>query len=200
MRDPASREKLEIAFSRMLRRYRPQHAKPKAPRFRINHQITAREVRLIDDEGANVGVVSFQEALKRAVELGLDLIEVSPKALPPVCKIMDFGKFKYEQEKQERQQKARAKKGGDIKGIRLSLRIKGQDLEMRKNQALKFFEDGDKVRIELQLKGREKAHADRAREIIQNFARSLGEGIAFEQPLTKMGGNITVTLAKKSNA
>lgn len=180
----------------MLRRYHRQYAKPKAPRFRINHQITSPEVRLIDEEGINQGVMSFQEALKRAVVLGLDLIEVSPKAVPPVCRIMDFGKFKYEQEKQERQQKTRAKKG-DVKGIRLSLRIKGQDLEMRKQQALNFFEEGHKVKIELQLKGREKAHADHAREMIHNFIKSLGPEVTVEQPLTKLGGNITVTLARK---
>lgn len=179
----------------MLRRYRPQRPKPIPPRFKINHFITAPEVRVIGDEGENFGLMSRSDALRAAMENNMDLIEVNPLANPPVCKMMDFGKFKYEQEKQARQQRSNAKKT-DIKGIRLSLRIKGQDLEMRKNQAIKFFEEGDKVKVELMLKGRERAHADLARQIIQDFIKSLGD-VHVEQPLTKMGGNLTVMIAKK---
>jgi len=179
----------------MLRRYRPQRPKQPPPRFKINHFITAPEVRVIGDDGKNFGIMSRSDALRAAMENNLDLIEVNPLANPPVCKMMDFGKFKYEQEKQARRQRANAKKT-NIKGIRLSLRIRGQDLEMRKNQALKFLNGGDKVKVELMLKGRERAHANMAQQLIQDFIKSL-EDVRIEQPLTKMGGNLTVMIAKK---
>lgn len=131
-------------------------------RYWINNQIRAREVRLIDETGKNLGIVSLPQALQVARERNLDLIQITEKLLPPVCKIGNFGKFKYWQEKKEREARGK-QKGGETKGLRLSLAISEHDMEIRVNQAEKFLKNGNKVRIEMILKGREKA--------MQNFAR-----------------------------
>ena len=109
---------------------------------------------------------------------------------------MDYGAYQYQQEKKERKHKAKQKKV-DIKGIRLGLNIGAHDLEIRKNQALKFFAKGDKVKVELILRGRERAFADRARTIMENFAMSLGDSAVIEQPLTRQGGRLALLVAKK---
>lgn len=153
-------------------------------------------MRLIDENGQPLDVVNTEEALRRAQEADLDLVEVSPLAQPPVCRIMNYGSYQYQQEKKERKQKAKQKKV-DIKGIRISLKIGPHDLEMRKNQALKFLEKGDKVKVEMILRGRERAHRNRAREIIEQFGASLSENIIVEQPLKQQGGRLSMLLGKK---
>lgn len=135
-------------------------------------------------------------AVQLARERDLDLVEVSPVAKPPVCKIMDYGAYQYQQEKKERKHKAKQKKV-EIKGIRLGLNIGAHDLEIRKNQALKFFEKGDKVKIELILRGRERAFMERARTIVESFYQSLGDGIIVEQPFTRQGGRLQMLVAKR---
>ena len=131
-----------------------------------------------------------------AKEKELDLIEVAPDARPPVCKIIDWGKFQYEQEKEARKQKAKSKKV-DTKEIRLSFRIGEHDLENKTKQAKKFIESGDKVKIQLRLKGREMAHRDQARKIIEEFIQGLGEGIRIEGKITQQGPSLSASLAKK---
>lgn len=163
--------------------------------MRVNEKITAPEVRLIDETGDNVGVVSLNEAKKRAMEAELDLIEVFPLATPPVAKIMDYGQYKYELEKQSRKNKAH-QKISELKSVRLTFRIKGQDLETKKKQAIFFLSEGHKVKIETILKGREKAHRDIALENIKNFITSLGENIKTIQPISQQGGQITTTICK----
>lgn len=133
--------------------------------------------------------------MQLARDQDLDLVEVSPVANPPVCKIMDYGAFQYQQEKRERKHKAKQKKV-EIKGIRLGLNIGAHDLEIRKNQALKFFEKGDKVKVELILRGRERAFADRARTIMEDFAKSLGDSATIESPLSRQGGRLSILVAK----
>lgn len=135
------------------------------------------------------------KAISLAREQDLDLVEVSPIAKPPVCKIMDYGAYQYQQEKKERKHKAKQKKV-EIKGIRLGLNIGAHDLEIRKNQSLKFFEKGDKVKIELILRGRERAFADRARTIMEEFSKSLGDDVVIEQPLMRQGGRLSILVAK----
>jgi translation initiation factor IF-3 len=135
-------------------------------------------------------------AIQLARERDLDLVEVSPVAQPPVCKIMDYGAYQYQQEKKERKQKAKQKRV-EIKGIRLGLNIGAHDLEIRKNQALKFFEKGDKVKVELILRGREKAFVERARTIMEEFVKTLGDNAVIEQPLTRQGGRLSLLAAKK---
>lgn len=131
-----------------------------------------------------------------AIERGLDLIEVSPLAKPPVARILDYGAYLYRQEKIERKSKAKQKRV-EIKGIRLSLNIGKHDLEMRRSQSEKFFEKGDKVQVEMILRGRERAHVPRAVEIMREFAKSFGESVIIEQDISKMGGRLTLLLMKK---
>ena len=118
---------------------------------------------VIDDQGNNLGEIDREEALNLAKQKDLDLVEVAPDARPPVCKIIDWGKFQYEQEKEQRKQKAKSKKV-DLKEVRLSFRIGQHDLGVKSKQARKFLDQGDKVRIQLRLRGREMAHRDQAEE------------------------------------
>lgn len=131
-----------------------------------------------------------------AREKELDLVEVYPNAQPPVCKIMNYGSYQFTQAKKERKQKAKQKKI-EVKGIRLSLNIATHDVEMRKNQALKFFQKGDKVKLEMILRGRERQFVARAKSIMEEFAKSLGENVLVEQPWTRQGGRLSMLLAKK---
>lgn len=161
--------------------------------LRLNHQITAPEIRLIDENGVNVGVVKLSDALGRALSAELDLIEVSPLANPPVAKIMDYGQYKYELEKQQRKNKAH-QKISELKALRLSFRIKGQDLETRRKQALDFLTNGHQVKIEIILKGREKAHKDLAVDNLKKFIASLGPDTKIIQPVICLGGQINAVI------
>ncbi len=178
------------------RRFQP---KPQAQIYRVNAQITAPEVRVIDDEGKFLGVLQTPEAISLAHERELDLVEVSPKELPPVCKFIDYGAFKYQKEKEKRAQKAHAKKV-DVKGIRLSVKMGAHDLEVRKNQALGFLKDGDKLKLEIMLRGREKAHGEIAFQRIEEFIRQLEETyqLFIEQPVTRQAGNVSAIVGRKT--
>lgn len=150
------------------------------------------EVRLVGAQGENVGVVTTAEALQMAEAADLDLVEVSPLAQPPVAKILDFSQFKYKQEKEIQRQKVKQKKQ-EMKGIRLSLRIGKHDQDVRLEHAARFLEDGDKLKIELPLRGRENQHQDLARQVIESFVKDLGARfkLVVEQPITKQGGRLS---------
>lgn len=137
----------------------------------INRQIRAKEIRLIDETGKQVGLVDIEKALQLAQERNLDLIQVTEKVEPPVCKIMDYGKYIYQLSKKMALLKP---KGGGLKGVRLSFSISRHDLEVRSRQAAKFLKDGDSVRIEMRLRGREKALGDFAKKKINTFLEILG--------------------------
>ncbi|MEA3449584.1 MAG: translation initiation factor IF-3 [Patescibacteria group bacterium] len=176
-------------------------AKPKPEkRFYYNKQIRANKVFLIDENGDNISDVPLADALKQAQNLGLDLVEVNPAAKPPVCKIMNYGQFKYQQEKKKHKQKTQQKKVG-IKGIRLSIRISEHDKKFRQEQAKKFLLKRNKLKIELVLKGRERAHPEKAREAINSFVQELENidelNIEREQNLTRQGGRYTMILVNK---
>lgn len=168
----------------------------------MNDKIRATEVFLIDEEGEQKGVMPLSEALRMAQDAGFDLVEVNPTAQPPVTKIMDFGQFKYEQEKKAHKQKVLQKKV-DTKGIRLSVRISDHDLGMRLDQAEKFLKKGHKLKIDLILKGRERAHPEIAVGTIKDFVTALetkeGLKIEKEQDLTKQGGRFIMTLVNKKD-
>jgi len=181
-------------MQRRYRKRRPQQAASK--RFRVNHFIKAPQVYLIDEGGTNVGVIKTSEALAKAEEAELDLVEVSPKADPPVARIIDYGQFKYEQEKKAKKQKAQTKKT-EVKGIRLSFRIKGKDLDIRVQQALKFLEAGHNVKVELQMRGREKAHTNKAIDLMKEFVNNLGEDVKILDPVKRQGSRISVEVTKK---
>ncbi|MDD5071242.1 MAG: translation initiation factor IF-3 [Patescibacteria group bacterium] len=181
-----------------------QRAKPKEDKkkFWANRQIRVPEVFLIDENGETVGNVSTAKALAMAEEAGLDLVEVNPKLSPPVAKIVDLGQLKYEVEKKEHKQKIMQKKI-DTKGIRLSIRISQHDFDFRLAQAKKFLGKGDKLKIDLVLKGREKQHPEKAREVIMDFVKKLEEteglNVFAEQGLTKQGGRFNIILVNKNN-
>lgn len=124
-------------------------------KLRLNNQITAKEVRVIGPEGENFGVISVEEALRKAKEVGLDLIEISPTANPPVAKIMDKGKYYYEQEK-KRKQAAKKQKDVEIKSVRIGIGTSVHDLELKAKQADEFLVEGNKAKVDLALRGREK--------------------------------------------
>ncbi len=174
-----------------------QRQKVEPPKYRLNHLIDVPEVRLIDNEQVNIGVIPTAKALAMAQERGLDLIEVSPKAVPPVCRLDNYGSFKYREEKEKQKQKAKAKKI-EIKGIRISLNIGQHDRDVRIEQAKEFFTEGHKVRVEMLLRGRERQHADLARKAIDDFVALLGADVAIEQPISVMGGKFSTIVYRKT--
>jgi len=182
----------------MQRRYRRR--KPKKfelkSRLRVNEYIRAPRVNVIDEGGENLGEMTIQEALAKADAAELDLVEVSPKADPPVVRIADYGQIKYDRSKKLKKQKAQ-QKSAETKGVRLSFRIKGADLDMRHNQALKFLEQGHNVKIELILRGRERAHRDKAQETIKKFVIDLGENISEISSLSRQGNRMSIEVTKK---
>ena len=167
--------------------------------YRFNEQILSPEVQLIDEEGKMLGAYNTAAAIKLAQERGYDLVEVSPKAVPPVCKLLDYGQFKYQKDKEMRIQKARAKKV-DVKGIRLSVKMGQHDIDIRREQAEEFLADGDKLRIEIMLRGREKEHGDLANQRIREFLKQieLKYPLSIEQPTTRAGGNVSTIVGRKA--
>jgi len=151
-------------------------------------------VRLISDEGEQLGVVATRAAIEMAVEAGLDLVEVSPNAVPPVAKIMDWGKHRYEQQKQ--QQKAKAKqKTTELKTIRLGVKIGSHDLETKLRTANKFLEHGDKVKFQLRFRGREVVHKELGEKILLGIAETLTEVAEVEQAPTFAGREMTLVVS-----
>src|SRR3990167_5579447 len=148
-----------------IHRHRIRRSVLDIPQYKVNQKIKALEVRLIGAEGEALGVVPTEEAIKLAEAKEMDLVEVSPKAEPPVCKILDYGQFKYQKEKEAKKRKAQSAEV-ELKGIRLSVRIGVGDRDVRLKQALKFLEKGDKIKVELPLRGREKAHRDVAQDVM----------------------------------
>lgn len=168
------------------------------PRYRANQQIKALEVRVVDEEGKNLEAMPTKQALAIAEERGYDLVEVSPKAQPPICKLLNFGQFKYEQEKMARKKKTQTQKV-IIKGIRLSLRIGEHDRKVRQEKALEFLKEGQKVQVDLILRGRERRQIELARKLMEEFAASLNtEKVPskIEQPFQRQGGRLSMIVAK----
>lgn len=173
--------------------------KPEGIIYRYNRQILSPEVRVIDEEGVSLDVMKTSDAIALAEERGYDCVEVSPKANPPVCKFLDYGAFKYQKEKEMKQQKAHAKKV-EVKGIRLSVKIGQHDLDNRMNQAIGFLEDGHKLKIEIILRGREKAHSEIALGRIQDFINGIAKKYELftEQAPKNQGGNVSAIIGRKS--
>ncbi len=183
----------------MRKNYRKSRVDEVKRDYRINEAITAPEVRLIDENDGHKGVVSLQEALEISRTAELDLVEIEPKGNPPVCKIIDYGRLKYSQEKELKKQRAKQKKV-EVKGVRLSLRISEHDLDVRLLQAARFLEQNDKIRIEIVLRGRERQRGDMARDIIKQFVKDLeskGFPLGVESPITIQGGRLSTVLGAK---
>lgn len=163
----------------------------------FNEGITAPQVMVLDATGANLGVKPTAEAVRFARGQGLDLVEINPKTTPPVAKIMNFGQFRYQQEKEARLVKAH-QHVVDTKGVRLSLRIGKHDLEIRLNQALTFLNNGDKVRVELIMRGRELQQVPMAFEIVKKFISEVSAALPIrsEQNAERQANKITAIIAK----
>ena len=161
---------------------------------RVNHQIKAGTVRVISDDGKQTGVMRLSEALTLANEQGMDLVEVSPLANPPVCKLIDFAKFRYQQKKLEQQQKKNAKKV-ELKTIWISMRISEHDMQIKAGKVSEFLTDGDVVKIELRMRGREQAFGDLGRKQLELFMTKLAIPHRIEVPLKRMGGTWSITVA-----
>ena len=163
----------------------------------INQQIRAREVRMVDEDGTQLGIVPTNEAIKMANERNLDLIQVTEKVVPPVCKIGDYGKYLYSLKKKEKKVKP---KGGELKNIRLSFNISDNDLKTRAKSAEKFLKDKEKVRIELILRGRQKGLEEVGRGKIKKLLEIIeGDGIEIkvEKELKKEPRGFTMIISKK---
>lgn len=161
---------------------------------RVNHQIRAQQVRLIDEDGTQLGVKNLDEALRTAQDRGKDLVEVAPQANPPVCKVVDFSKYRYEKEKQKKEARKHTK-GGQVKEIRFRPRIGDHDFETKYRQVRKFLGDRDKVRVTVMFRGREMEHQDLGRRIIDRLKENLGELATVESNPTMFGNRMILMLA-----
>lgn len=181
---------------RISRKRRPE--KPIIPHYNVNASIQVPEVRVIDREGKNIGVMPTAEAIQMAAAQEMDLVEINPKAEPPVTQLIEFTHFKYQREKEARKQKTNAHVS-DVKGVRLSARIGEHDMEIRRLQAEKFLERGDKVRAEIILRGREHNRPDLAFGVIKKFLALLEATMPLrvDQEIAKQANKITVVVAKK---
>jgi translation initiation factor IF-3 len=168
----------------------------KQQRVRINEQIRVPEVRLIGADGQQIGVMPTKEALAQAVEAHLDLVEVAPQASPPVCRIMDYGKYKYQQSK--KQQEARRKSTTiQVKEVKVRPKIEEHDMGFKLRNAKRFLEDGDKVKISVIFRGREIAHTDRGFRILTQMAEALAEVGNVEQNPRLEGRNLSMIVTPK---
>lgn len=163
-------------------------------RPRLNNQIRALELRVIDDAGKNVGILKTEEALRIAYEKGLDLIEIAPTATPPVAKITEYGKYLYQERKKEKEGRSGQKTGRKI--VRFTVRTSGSDLEFRAKQIDKFLQKRYKVQIQMVLKGREKTLRDFANKRFQNFLPLISEPYKIEQPLKSFPMGMFMTIGK----
>ena len=160
----------------------------------LNHQIKAPTLRVINEEGEQIAVLKLSEALALAHEHGLDLVEIAPNANPPVAKLIDFAKYKYQQKKLEQQQKKNAHKT-EVKTIWISVRISEHDMEIKAGKVTEFLGDGDIVKIELRMRGREQAYGDLGRQNLQKFLTFIKIPYRIEVPLKRMGGTWSLTVA-----
>ncbi len=174
--------------------FRPYERTPRGPR--INDRIRVSPIRLIDEDNEMVGVVETEMALRQAREVGLDLVEVAPTASPPVCRIMDYGKFKYEQSKKDKASKAKSKTT-ELKEIRLgrSMKIDPHDISIRLDQARRFLMDGHKVQIVQNFRGREMMHKDRGQVRMNGIVEQMSDVAKLEVPPRFVGRRITMILA-----
>ncbi len=164
----------------------------------INEEIRDKEVRLISDEGEQLGIMSAAEALKISKEKNLDLVKIAPMANPPVCKIMNYGKFKFEKAKREKEQR-KNQKVIETKEIRLSLKIDTHDFNTKINQAKKFIADGNKLKVSIRFRGREMAHPELGLTIMQRAAEALEESAVIEKAAKLEGRQMLMFMAPKEN-
>ena len=162
----------------------------------INEEIRDKEIRLVGEDGSQLGVMSSRDAMKLAIEKNLDLVKIAPQATPPVCRIMDYGKYRFEQAKREKEAK-KNQKVIEIKEIRLSLNIDVHDFETKVNHARKFLSGGNKVKVSIRFRGREMAHAQLGTGTMQRFADACAEFSSVEKLPKLEGRSMTMFLTPK---
>ena len=164
----------------------------------INEEIRDKEVRVIDTDGTMLGVMPTEKALELATEKKLDLVNISPNAKPPVCKILDYGKYRYELQKKEKEARKK-QKTTQVKEIRLSTFIEEHDVQVKANTASKFLKDGDKVKVSLRFRGRERDYKDKGMAVMQSFAEIVSEvGVVEKKPVFE-GRSLTMVLGPKAD-
>ena len=164
----------------------------------INEEIRDKEVRVIDTDGTMLGVMPTEKAMELATEKKLDLVNISPNAKPPVCKILDYGKYRYELQKKEKEARKK-QKTTQVKEIRLSTFIEEHDVQVKANTASKFLKDGDKVKVSLRFRGRERDYKDKGMAVMQSFAEIVSEvGIVEKKPVFE-GRSLTMVLGPKAD-
>ena len=164
----------------------------------INEEIRAKELRVIDTDGTQMGIMSRQEALDISEEKKLDLVCISPKATPPVCKILDYGKYKYELQKKEKEAKKK-QKTTQVKEIRLSTFIEDHDIMVKAKTGSKFLKDGDKLKVSLRFRGREKDYVARGMEVMNKFAEAVSDVGDIDRKHNFEGRSLTMILTPKSD-
>jgi translation initiation factor IF-3 len=164
--------------------------------LRINEQVRVREVRLIDDEGNQKGIIPILDAIKMAKDANLDLVEIAPQASPPVCKILDYGKFKFEQEKKVRDSKKKQKLQ-KMKEIRMQPKIDDHDLDFKSKHVLDFLNEGNKVKVTIRFRGRELAHTERGLDVLKQVLDRLNNEYVLEKPPLMEGRFMSMMLGPK---
>lgn len=162
----------------------------------LNEEIRDQQIRLIDDDGSQLGIYSAKDAQKLAVQKGLDLVKIAPKATPPVCKIMDYKKYLYEQAKKEKEAKKR-QKVIEVKEIQLTIRIEENDLKTKVNHATRFLKNGDKVKVVLKFRGREMSRPELGYELLDKFTELCSEYGTVGKKGKMEGRNITMIIEPK---
>lgn len=166
--------------------------------IRINEEIRDKELRVIDEDGTMLGVMSREEALNLADERKLDLINVSPNANPPVCKILDYGKYRYDIQKREKEAKKK-QKSMQVKEIRLGVFIEEHDIQVKAKTASKFLKDGDKVKVSMRFRGRERDHVPQGKQVMEKFAETVSEFGNVEKKPAFEGRNMMMFISPKAD-
>ena len=166
--------------------------------IQINEEIRDAELRVISSDGQQLGIMSAKQALEIAEQKNLDLVKIAPQSKPPVCKIMDYGKYRFEQSKREKKKK-KNQHIVDIKEVRLSLNIDTHDFNTKLNNALKFIKHGDKVKVSIRFRGREMGHPEIGLETMKRFAEACSEVAVVEKPAKLEGRQMLMFLAPKPN-
>jgi len=170
---------------------------PPEPQIRVNHQIRQSSIRLINPDGKMLGIYTVPQALTIADDLGLDLVEINPKADPPVCRIMDFGKYKYEQKKKANEARKHQKQI-EIKEVKMRPKTDSHDFDFKIRHVLRFLEEGNKAKITIRFRGREIAHPEAAVKILEKVIEQTQDQAVIEQPYKFEGRTMTMILAPKT--
>lgn len=164
----------------------------------MNEEIRDKEVRLVGNDGEQLGIMSAKDAYKLAMQQGLDLVKIAPQATPPVCKIMDYGKYRYEQAKREKEAR-KNQKVVEVKEVRMSLNIDVHDFDTKVNQAKKFLKSGDKVKVSVRYRGRELAHPELGKGLLERFKDACSEEGTVDKPAKMEGRSLVMFIVAKNN-